>query len=555
MRIFIVLFLSFVVFTSSLAQRSKSIDRIFNDWNQPNHPGGVIYVTKGNKIIHAKAYGLANLSNAEHLSTASVFNLASVSKQFTAVGILLLQQEGKLSVNDSIGKYLPELPAFMGALTIKQLLHHTSGLRSTPELFTLAGWQEGDEITTADVLKRMCQQTDLNFTPDSEFMYSNTNYVLLSVIIARVTQQDFASWMKTNVFELLGMLSAFIDETNVKPIPKKVTPYMELEPNHFEVAQNSSHETGAANMYATAADLLHWLQVINRPSERWKAIIEELLTVDTLLNGRSNNYAYGVINDEFKGHRRIYHNGGLPGYLSFGMSFPEEQLEVVVLMNVVDNRAQLRVDQLLNVLLSDQSKPSMTLADVKKVTLNSARAKQFENTYWNTTANYVRSVVFENDTLWYQRTNGTRSPLWQVEDSVFVLGGIKTVVWVRFHSSSTGYQMSVKDGDQPEQFFEVVDATVPTRKELEKYCGTFYSPELQTSYTISLGPEGLVGYHEKHGSFPIQYLGKDLIDWSGFATARYSFEGEKTGLYVSLNRVRNVWFEKTTEDIRHKTED
>lgn len=542
----ILLVFSILITSTLLAQKTNEVDQIFEDWNQKNHPGGVVYILKSDKVLYLKAFGLANMQYSIPNTTESIFNLASVSKQFTALGIALLQEDRKLSIDDSIQKYLPELPNFGHKITIRHLLHHTSGLRSTPELFGLAGWKDGDVISTEDVFNYTCKQRDLNFKPGSEFMYSNTNYVLLAMIIGRITNQSFADWMKSNIFNPLGMSKTYIDESNINVTAYTNTPYFEEKKNQFVIAHNSSRDIGASNVYSSAPDLMKWVKQINNPEKKWLNAINLMLTDDTLTSGTSNEYAMGLITDDYKGNRRIYHNGGIPGYLSFTMNFPNEQLSVIVLANYLDYQANQRVETLLSLFLNEKSDKQMAEEGIKYVPLNLKCATNYTSNYWNNKENYSRSVYVKNDTLWYLRPNGHKSPLLQVNDSVFVVGGIKSTVHVCFKKNDDLVYMHVKDGLKPVQIFEPYDNSPPTSVDLSNYCGIYYSSELETSYTITKDQEGLKGYHSRHGFFSIEILRKGIVNWSGMAVAKYKLDsqGKVMGFYVTMNRVRNVWFAK-----------
>ncbi|MCB0477454.1 MAG: beta-lactamase family protein, partial [Crocinitomicaceae bacterium] len=465
---------------------------------------------------------------------------------FTGLGIALLHEDGKLSIDDSIQMYLSELPNFGHTITIRHLLHHTSGLRSTPELFALAGWRDGDPIRTEDVFNFMCKQQDLNFAPGSEFMYSNTNYVLLAIIIERVTKQHFSDWMKSNVFDPLGMTNTYVDESNLHRTANTTTPYMEENENQFVSAQNSSLDIGASNVYSSAADLMKWMKQLNNPDKKWESAIELMLTKDSLTNGMSNEYAFGLIEDEYLGNKRIFHTGGIPGYLSFVMNFPDEQLSFIVLTNYLDFKAHQRIEMLLSLFLKDRSHKPNNTEHIIPAPLNLNQAEKYVANYWSHSKNYARSVYLENDTLWYLRPNGSKSPLLQIEDSVFILGGIKATVRVQFRDQDGVICMHVKDGEKAEQNFVPYDNSPPTSPELDAYGGVYYSPELETSYTIYVNNEGLMGYHSRHGYFPIEVLKKGVVNWSGMAVSKYKFDdaGKVIGFSVTMDRVKDVWFMK-----------
>ncbi|MCK5401707.1 MAG: serine hydrolase, partial [Flavobacteriaceae bacterium] len=203
----IVLFVSCIsqlTYSQLSPSQIKQIDSIFISWNTPNHPGGTVGVMKNNKVIYSKAFGLASLEYLVPNTQNTLFNIASVSKQFTAMGIVLLHLQGKLSVDDDIRKYLPELYQFKEIITIRHMLHHTSGLRSLHAMLGMAGWRGDDSRTNADLNRFMLKQKDLNFKPGDEYLYCNTGFMLMVNIIEKVTGEEFSSWMNKSVFEPLG---------------------------------------------------------------------------------------------------------------------------------------------------------------------------------------------------------------------------------------------------------------------------------------------------------------------------------------------------------------
>ena len=221
---------------SNAQKLDEKINQIFTQWNQKGHPGCVLQIMKKNEVIYSKAYGMANIKYNISNDTETIFNIGSISKQFTAMGIVKLYLKNKLSFDDDIRKYLPELYDYKRIITIRHLLHHTSGFRSTPELFALAGWREGDAITMEDNYRYLCKQTSLNFNPGEHYMYSNSNYILLAKIIENITHQSFQNWMKDHIFSPLNMMNTFVDESNSNEHPKVATPYYEIGENQLTKA-------------------------------------------------------------------------------------------------------------------------------------------------------------------------------------------------------------------------------------------------------------------------------------------------------------------------------
>lgn len=531
----------------SFGQKINSkIDELFKGFNQPNHPGCVISIVKENEVLFNKAYGNENIQYQIPNSTETIFNIGSVSKQFTAMGIIILEQKGELSFDDNIRKHLPEMNSIAESITIRHLLHHTSGIRSTPELFGLAGWRDGDAITTGDDYRYLCKQTALNFTPGSEFMYSNSGYVLLAKIIESITNKSYSEWMTNNIFSPLEMTNTFVDEANNQHRINTATPYQQVSQTDFIYTENSSLDIGASNIYSTANDLSKWMNNFNHPTPTWEKAFQRLQTTDDLTNGKENPYAFGVLMDDFEGNNRIQHTGGVPGYLSYAMYYPEEQLTIVLLSNFVSRDVNDKYQELTQLFLKNKQKNnSPKLKFPKAIPLKEKDAETFVGDYWNIKENYPRKIHFSNDTLWYIRDNGSQSTLVYTGNNSFYIGGINALVTVKFELN-TERQMIVQDGENDPTDFIKYDNLPISMETLKEYTGEYYSKELETTYKINLINNKLMGYHSRHGDFEIAVMRPNLVDWSGFATAEYSRNesNDINGFFVSLNRVKNIWFEK-----------
>ena len=323
-NIFLASFLFF--FTFSYAQlsneESDKINLLFNEWNAPNHPGGAIAIIKNGNTVFSKAYGLSSMEYLVPNTIGTIFNTGSVSKQFTAMGIVRLQQQGKLSFDDDIRKYIPELPNFGETITIRHLLHHTSGLRSFHAVLGLAGWRGDDSRTNEDINRFMKNQKELNFKPGEEYLYCNTGYMFMVNIIENITNEKFKEWMKQEVFNPLGMSNTYIEDNYSRIVANNATSYNINENNDFERAVEFWGYIGSGNTHSTTTDLLVWLRNFHTPKEGWETSFDLMQTVDKLNNGKENNYAFGVSLDEVDGHKRIRHGGSIGGFRSYVSVFP-----------------------------------------------------------------------------------------------------------------------------------------------------------------------------------------------------------------------------------------
>jgi len=534
-----------IITLSATSQNTKkNIDGLFSQWEK-NTPGGVVLVAHKNQLIFSKAYGLANIPYNIPNTAETIFNIGSISKQFTAMGIVLLQLDGKLSFDDDIRKYLPELTDFGKTITIRNLLHHTSGLRSSPELFGLAGWRDGDAISNDDVYRYLTKQTHLNFEPNSEFMYTNSGYILLAKIIENITKQDFKSWIKEKIFQPLEMNSTFVEENHSKIITKTASSYTEIEPAVFINVENFDLTYGASNGYSTGSDILKWSKNFNEAPKKWQKAFTMLKTLDILNSGRKNNYAFGVIVDDFFGNHRVQHTGAIAGFQSIMYTYPNDDLEIVILSNFTSNQLFKIADQISQLFLQNKSETDLTnTALINPIKLDTNSLKKYVGMYWNDTDNYSRKIYVENDTLWYLRSNNKKSPLIPIAENEFQMGGINEKLVLKFETNTN--KASLISSDNSISSFEKFEDKTPTIVELKAYTGSFYSNELETSYKISVRDGKLFGYHSRFGEFEVQILKKDVLSWSGMAISKYqrNENGDILGFTITMNRIRNLWFDK-----------
>jgi Beta-lactamase class C and other penicillin binding proteins len=366
-----------------LSDQSKNqIDSLFMDWELGNHPGGVVGVMQSDELVYLNSFGNASLEYTVPNTETTLFNIGSISKQFTAMGIVILQERGLLSLDDQVQQYFPGFPIFHNPINIRHLLQHTSGLRDFHDLMALAGWRGDDYRNNEDILRVVQMQTDLNFAPGEKFMYSNTGYVVLAEIIEKVTGEDFKIWMKNNVFEPLQMHSTYVEDNYQRIVSNRATSYYHSHDKVFEMAQGYWAYTGAGNMYSTAGDLLRWSANFYTSKEGWQRPFEILQTLTRLNNGTINNYGYGIYVDEKFKKRRIQHAGVVGGYRTFLSVYPDEELNIVVLTNFSNAPFGERADDIAGILFSksneraglfpnskvgekmeDQSKPLSDLSD------------------------------------------------------------------------------------------------------------------------------------------------------------------------------------------------
>ncbi len=554
MKIRSLIFLIVLVTTFNLsAQISESqyqqIDSLFIDWNKPNHPGGAIGIVQNGKTVFSKAYGLASLEYLVPNATGTLFNIGSVSKQFTAMGIVLLHQQGKLSVDDDIRKYLPELPQFSHTISIRHMLHHTSGLRSLHAMLALAGWRVDDSRTNEDLNRFMKNQRDLNFKPGDEYLYCNTGYMLMVDIIEKVTQEKFTDWIKKSIFEQLGMIDTYAEDNYSRVVPNNATSYSRGRNNEFERNVEFWGYIGSGNMHSTTGDILKWLANFYNPQPGWEARFKMLQTLDKFNNGEENTYAFGISTWEFNGIKGIGHGGGIGGFSARMCVYPAEKLSIVILTNFSSSSAgrkeRLITELLLENVATEEDEPLNN--STKTVTLSNIELAKYEGSFWNDKDNYARKIYLKKDTLRYYRSENSESPIVPIGENEFQMLNVTVDLKVKFEISGEKKTMIVTiDDGEPiiSQGFEVVDLS---KNEIALYTGRFYSYELETTYDIYLKGDTLSYHHARHGDSEMNILKKDVFrgQWP-FRIVKYkrNTEDKIMGIFVSNGRVRNLWFEK-----------
>ncbi len=551
-HLFLVLFyFSLAVVQGQLNEvQTLKIDSLFTSWSTENHPGGAIGIMHKGETVYSKAFGLASLEYNVPNTAETIFNTGSVSKQFTAMGIVLLHERGLLSVDDDIRKHLPDLPDFGHTITIRHMLHHTSGMRSLHAMLGLAGWRDDDSRTNEDLYRFMLNQKELNFPPGEEFLYCNTGYMLMVNIIENVTKEKFPAWMKANVFEPLGMTNTYVEDQYNRVVANNATSYYNTREGFYRAVEYWGY-VGSGNMHSTTADLLTWLQNFSTPPSEWSPAFERLKTIDPLNDGSSNNYAFGVNLDVVNGYKCIQHGGSIGGFRAYVRTYPEEQLSIAVLTNFSNANPGLKTNQIANILLEkkpvEQDDAKVAEAALPLIDLSGEELKAFEGYYWNDKENYRRKIYIKNDTLRYYRSANSENPIVPVSANEFKMLGIEATLVATFEKDNNGNKrMVVKVDDGSPSIFESFEPIKDPMPYMQQYTGRYFSPDLESIFDIRIKEDTLIGHHARHGDFPMKMLKKDVIQIPGFGIIKMAREADEeiTGIRISNGRARNVWFEK-----------
>ena len=370
---------------------AAAVDEVFSDLAKPGSPGCALGVYRDGKIIYAKGYGLANIEENVPINPQSVFDIGSTSKQFTAASILLLQKQGKLAVTDDVRKYLPELPDYGQKISILQLLNHTSGLRDYLALMELAGINTDSVTTDEDALALINRQKALNFAPGSDWLYSNTGFFLLSVIVKRVSGKTLREFAAENIFTPLEMTHTQFRDDHASLIANRALAYDEREKKDgYTLNVSYFEQTGDGAVHTSVEDLLQWDENFYSPRVGGQDFLNELQERGKLNGGKVLDYAKGLFLQDYRGLHSVSHGGAWGGYRAELLRFPEQHFSVACLCNVGNAHPTKRAHEVADVYLGslmkpkEQRKPEETEKKEKaEISLTAQQLQSYAGDYWS----------------------------------------------------------------------------------------------------------------------------------------------------------------------------
>lgn len=333
------------------------IDPIFAEWDRLDSPGCSVAVIREGRIDFERGYGMANLEHGIPNSPTTVFDIGSTSKQFTATCVALLAQDGRLSLDDDIRDFVPEIPDYGRKITIRHLLHHTSGLRDYLTLFALAGIATEDLTTDDDALSMLARQKELNFAPGEEHLYSNSGYFLLSVIVKRAAGRTLAELARERIFDPLRMSSTHIHDDHGRIVPRRATGYSKREKGGFAIDMSDFEQTGDGAVMTTVEDLALWDANFFEARVGGQALLDTLRTRGKLNDGRELDYALGLAISKYRGVPCESHGGSWAGYRAELLRFPRQRTSVIVLCNLGDMNPSRLARKVADVVLANELGP------------------------------------------------------------------------------------------------------------------------------------------------------------------------------------------------------
>jgi CubicO group peptidase (beta-lactamase class C family) len=522
------------------------VDSVFARFDKPDSPGCAVGIYRDGEIEYAHGYGMANLELGVPITPQTVFDIGSTSKQFTAASIVLLAQQGRLSLDDDVRKHIPELPDFGETITIRHLLHHTSGLRDYIGLMVMAGHDIDDVTTAQTALDILARQKALNFKPGDEHLYSNSGYFLASLIVERASGMPMRRFAQENLFAPLGMEHTLFRDDHTELVPHRATAYAPRERGGYRMDVSNWEQLGDGAVFTTVEDLLLWDRNFYDPRVGGASMLTTMQTPGTLNGGAPLTYALGLGVTDWRGLRMVSHSGAWGGYRAELMRLPTERFSVATLCNLATTNPSGLARQVAEIYLADKlAAPAVrpgaapASAAAPAVTVDAAALRRFAGTYRDSVGDL--RVFREEDGKLVMDAYGDPYEMRPVSATEFQMAGGPR--WnFRFETAATGRPVVRQIAPPGESIFRLLTLAVPTAGELQAYAGAFYSEELDATFTVTA--DSVLTLHRRGAEpLPLQPLERDEFFGEG-VTFRFSrgADGRITGFALDQGRIRNLGF-------------
>ena len=520
---------------SITAEERTRIDSVFSTWDRTNSPGCALGIERGGNILYQRGYGMANLETGTAITPRSIFHVASISKQFAAAAVALLASRGKLSLDDDIRKYVPEIPAYGTPITIRHLIHHTSGLRDQWTLLRMAGWRQDDLITEDDVLWVVSRQKGVNFKPGDEYVYSNTGYTLLGTIVKRVTGQTLREFTDQEFFRPLGMSETHFHDDHAMVVPGRTSAYVQAG-SGWKVSIPDFDTYGATSLFTTVGDLLKWEHNFATGQVLGPALLAEMQRSVRLNDGSESPYGFGVATGTLRGLKTAGHSGADHGYRADVVRFVDHDLSIAALCNLGNINPSALTRRVGEILLAKHLAPVPTPPTT--VALSRAQLDRWTGVYLDPKTELVLRLSVRNDSL--ALTPGPA--LRPVAEDRFLTPGNQEY---RFSGTGPAASLEISAGPPSSPRLVRQPAFAPDPAALRRFIGEYASEEVNTQWRIEVKDTVLILKQPKQPDATLRAAFPDgfTVEGQG-ALIRFTRRGGTvTGFTVSSGRVRGVRFD------------
>jgi CubicO group peptidase (beta-lactamase class C family) len=522
------------------------VDKVFEQFDKPDSPGCSLAVIKDSKILYKRGYGMADLDHDIPIKPDTVFHVASVSKQFAAMSILLLAKEGKLSLDDEVRKYIPELRDFGPKLTIRHLLHHTSGLRDQWNLLIMSGWRLSEDVVRdEDVLDLVSKMKDLNFKPGDQYMYCNTGYTLAGFIVKKVSGLSLREFSEANIFKPLGMTHSLFRDDHAVIVKNQAYAYNMGAGGAFKLSVPNYDTVGASSLVTSVEDLAEWDRNFYDKKVGGEATINLMQTPGVLNDGEKIDYALGVVVGKYKGLKVVEHSGADAGYRSHLMRFPEQRFSVACLCNYGGASPNQYARRVADVYLEKELQPEPEKVKLADARISESDLKTLPGAYWNSWTEESARISAEDGKLRLamQGLNGLLLPgaanQYRIADQPFEIEFDR--------ASESSRRMLIKPAAGKPAVFEAMPPAKTSAADLAEFAGDYYSDEIDSIYKISIKEGKLTLSRKKSIVLTPQPVFRDAFStMSILGTIRFTRDAQNRvdGFKLSAGRIRGFKFVK-----------
>ena len=536
------------------------IDRIFARFDRPDSPGCAVGVAKDGRTLYTHGYGSANLEYGVPLTDSTVLESGSVAKQFTSSAVVLLAQDGKLSLDDDIRKYLPEVPSFGGAkITIRHLMTHTSGLRDQWGLLGIEGRGPGSQVhSPATTLDLVAHQKMLNFPPGTRYLYSNSGNALLGLIVQRVSGKTLDAFTQERLFKPLGMTHTQWRDDFTEVVRNRATAYSGSDATGYHTDMPFTNMIGNGGLLSTVHDLLRWNENLDTPTVGGKAYVDVMQTRMKLTNGRTITYALGLEVADYGGVREVAHGGSTAGYRTHLARYPDQHVSIAVWCNYANANPTALLHQVADLVLTKPPQAAVQ-SGAPTIKLSREQLSRWAGTYRDPFTDQSVTLVVADSGLASPASGGGggggrgggAAPYLPTDANRFRSGPVEVV----FAGNVGRRGFAMIRGDDTARFEEVraAPAAIPTAD----YVGSYASDELDVRLEIVVRDGKLLVRRRPNDVLELRPNYVDDFQAPGLGTIRFNREsnGKVAGFSIYAGRVLDVRFRKVATGIRVSEKD
>jgi len=522
------------------------VDQLMSMFDEDT-PGAVVAIIRAGELDFARSYGAANLTHGVPFTVETVTNIGSTSKQFTGFALALLADQGKISLDDDVRTYIPELPDFGETVTLRHLLTHTTGYREYLNTLALGGRRlmEADYIDRSEVIEVVRRQPRLQNQPGAEFNYNNTAFALATTIVERVTGRSFPEWMAAEVFAPLGMENTTVRAHPGDVIRNRSAGYIAAEGGYRETADLGA-SMGAGGVYTTPGDLARWVRNFHTAELGGPDVLREMTTRFVLTDGDTTSYGLGLFIDEDRGLNRVHHGGADIAHRSSFVYYPDLEAGYVVLSNYAGLPGSIAPQVAIAFFgehMAEEPGPEEAAQAFDPELFPDELFEAYIGRYeLEAMPGFILTISRDDDRMLLQGTGQPATELVPTSDTTFTLAAVDASVTFHRANGEVNALTLHQNGDHRAPRIPDVQEV-----DLTPYIGTYFSEELETYYRIEIEEGDLSVQLRRFDPVTLSHTEGDTFAGS-FPIAEISFDrderGQVTGFRVGNVRARDIWFEK-----------